>query len=312
MEQSILYRFFEGKTSLEEEIRIRQWMEASPQNQETLFKERRIYDAILLSATDEELLLVEKQKPVHRIIWILSRVAAILFLIISIGYVFNRQYSQQEALSYFSFYVPPGQKINMTLPDGTEVWLNSCTRIKYPQSFNRRKRHVILDGEAYFQVSHDKRKPFVVQTEKYSVEVLGTEFNVNSYAADKYFATTLFSGAVKIISNENQQENIELKPQDKAYLANGRLIIVQEDNPDCLAWKDNLIVFKQTSFAEIMKSFERYFDVKISINNEELKQHSFTGKFRQTDGLDYALKVLQKYIDFNYTKEKDSETIRIQ
>ena len=116
--------------------------------------------------------------------------------------------TEQTPIALQTITVPAGQRINITLADGTNVWLNARTTIQYPITFNEKERLVKLDGEAYFDVTKDKSKPFIVQTNNYNVEVLGTKFDVDSYSETEIFETTLMEGSVRISSLTDANEPI--------------------------------------------------------------------------------------------------------
>lgn len=160
-------------------------------------------------------------------------------------------------------------------------WLNARTTIQYPVSFNAKERLVKLDGEAYFDVAKDKDKPFIVQTNKYNVEVLGTKFDVDSYSETEIFETTLMEGSVKISSLTDAAENLLLTPHNKAYLYNGKLRIKPVDDYSPYRWREGLICFKNETFASIMKDFEKYYGINIYITNQQVQKYLYTGKFRQ-------------------------------
>ena len=126
--------------------------------------------------------------------------------------------TEQTPIALQTITVPAGQRINITLADGTNVWLNARTTIQYPITFNEKERLVKLDGEAYFDVTKDKSKPFIVQTNNYNVEVLGTKFDVDSYSETEIFETTLMEGSVRISSLTDANESLMLTPHNKAYL----------------------------------------------------------------------------------------------
>ena len=126
--------------------------------------------------------------------------------------------TEQTPITLQTITVPAGQRINITLADGTNVWLNARTTIQYPITFNEKERLVKLDGEAYFDVTKDKNKPFIVQTNNYNVEVLGTKFDVDSYSETEIFETTLMEGSVRISSLTDANESLMLTPNNKAYL----------------------------------------------------------------------------------------------
>ncbi len=208
--------------------------------------------------------------------------------------------------------VPAGQRINMTLTDGTNVWLNARTSLTYPVKFSKKNRQVILDGEAYFEVAKDKTKPFIVQTNKYNVEVLGTKFDVNAYSETGEFETTLMSGSVRVASTSDPAQKLTLKPNNKVYLQDGELHVSVVDDFNPYRWKEGLICFKNESFTSIMKDFEKYYGLTIQVRNKEVLKYVYTGKFRQTDGIDYALRVLQKDIKFSYQRDDENQIIYIE
>nr|WP_262711667.1 FecR family protein [Parabacteroides goldsteinii] len=208
--------------------------------------------------------------------------------------------------------VPAGQRINITLPDGTNVWLNARTTIQYPVTFNANERLVKLDGEAYFDVARNEKKPFIVQTDKYNVEVLGTQFDVESYSDTENFETALMEGSVRISSLTDTNESLTLTPNNKAYLHEGKLRVMPVDDHNPYRWREGLICFKNETFASIMKEFEKYYGINIHITNKQVQKYLYTGKFRQTDGVDYALRVLQKDIRFSYQRDDDKNIIYIK
>ena len=315
IDTNILYKFFEVATSFEEECRIRTWMEADPANRLMFFKARRTFDAACLSGT---LNPAENAKSksvfMNRRIWMnVLKVAAIILFTWTFTSLYYH-FSQKEAEIYAmqSIYVPAGQRINITLPDGTNVWLNARTRLDYPAVFGKDLRQVQLDGEAYFDVSKDKNRPFVVETDKCNIEVLGTEFNVDAYPDMDDFSVSLLEGSVKLLT-KNDTDTLLLKPSYKAFIGrDGRFQTEEIDDYNALRWKEGLICFKSASFQSIMKSLEKYFGVSIVVSNEQALKSNYSGKFRQTDGVDHALRVLQKDIRFTYQRDEDNQIIFIR
>ncbi len=309
LDHTILYRFFEGNASLEEEKRIRDWLEASPDHKQLFLKERKLYDAILLNRKIKQ---SKKMSPPRKFYVELLKVAAIIVLVWGGSYwYFQNRIPGPDKLCQ-TIYVPEGQHISLTLPDGTSVWLNAQTRLQYPVSFDKRKRRVILDGEAYFKVARNEEKPFIVQTSQYNVEVLGTEFNVEAYSGKKDFRTTLMSGQVKIASVHDQSVKLILKPSQMAYLHNGKLDTVYVSDFNAYRWREGLICFKNTSFDNMMSTFEKYYGLTVNIENEAVKKQFYSGKFRQRDGIDHILRVLQQTMNFTYEYNSLNDTITIQ
>ena len=241
------------------------------------------------------------------------KVAAVVALVLALGSAYQFVKGGKNVVPMQSIYVPAGQRVNITLSDGTNVWLNARTRMLYPAVFDGPVRQVTIDGEAYFDVKKDGKKPFVVETNKCNMEVLGTKFNVDSYSEKEDFEVALMEGSVKVVSRRKANEALVLKPDNKVSLQmDGTLKIAPVDDYDLYRWKEGLICFKNKSFLSIMKELEEYFGTQIKVENKNVLKHSFTGKFRQSDGLDYALRVLQKDIAFVYERDDEHQIIYIR
>jgi len=311
MDREKLYRFFEGKVTIEEGLEIKEWIETSAENKRIFLKEHKLFNAILLQ--DKRRIA---SKPQHNILktilkseWL--RVAAIVLITLSLNYIYRQYLGDSKELAMSIVSVPAGQRTNVTLPDGTNVWLNARTTIRYPEKFSTHNRTVELEGEGYFDVVKDERRPFIVKTDKYDIEVLGTKFDVEAYPDEEKFETTLMQGSVKLTSQAFPSHHVTLKPEHKASLKNGRLEVSKVVNYKPYRWKEGLISFKDESFLTIMKDLEKYYGFKIIINNQNLLKYSYTGSFRQTDGVDYALHVLQNDISFSYQKNNETQIISI-
>lgn len=313
MEKEILYRFFEGIASFEEEEQVRVWMEASQENERAFFKERKLFDALLLLGREKK--EVEEEAPSIRLGALtkeLLKIAGIVLLTLGGSYLYQQYRGYDDLSAMQTISVPAGQRVNITLPDGTNVWLNARTSIQYPLSFNKEKRQLRLNGEAYFEVTKDNKRPFVVQTDKFDVEVLGTKFNVEAYADKNEFETTLMQGSVKVSSLENPSQTFVLAPDEKLFSREGALYVVPVYDYSSYRWKEGLICFRNEPFQGIMKAFEKYYGISILVESKEVWKHSYTGKFRQTDGIDYALRILQKDIRFTYERDTEKQIIYVR
>lgn len=314
MDKNTLYKFFEGNATLKEEEAVRQWMDESSENQQTFLKERKLFDAMLLLGDEKTIKEGKKRFSVNlgSLRNELLKVAAVVAITLLGSYFYFQSMQEKELMAMQTISVPAGQRINITLTDGTNVWLNARTSLSYPVKFSKKNRQVVLDGEAYFDVAKDNNKPFIVQTEKYNVEVLGTKFDVDAYSEAGEFATTLMSGSVRVSSAANPEETLTLKPDNKVYLKDGKLHVTTVDDYNSYRWKEGLICFKNATFISIMKDFEKYYGLNIQVKNKEVRKFLYTGKFRQTDGIDYALRVLQKDIKFTYKRDDDNQIIYIE
>ncbi len=310
MERDLLYRYFNGDTTSDEEQRIMDWAEASPQNYREYLEERRLWCALMLHAERQP---AQRPALLRRLTaWRVNGAAACILLLIGVmGIFFAARPLLDERMQ--QVVVPAGQRVELQLSDGTKVWLNSKSRLEYPASFGWGSRKVSLSGEGYFEVTHDARKPFVVQTEGYDVRVLGTTFNVYAYDNDRTFETALLEGSVEISSRTDASQRIVLQPNEAAVMAaDGRLTRTRLTDMGRFRWTEGLICLNDVPFGELLERFSDYFDIRILLKNPKLYDVRCTGKFRQSDGIDYSLHVLQRFVNFRYTHDEERHTIEIR
>lgn len=314
MNKEILYSFFNGSTTIEDEIRIRQWMEFSEENKEAFFRERKLFDALQIIPDNQvEYTVSRPPKKIHSLyIKEILKIASVILITLGISTIQKDYQSSTTPVAMQTITVPAGQYIQLGLPDGTAVWLNARTTLRYPVNFNTTQRTVELDGEAYFEVAKKEDSPFVVSTEKHEIEVLGTKFNVESYKEKGNFITTLMEGKVRINSTEAPTASLVMNPDSKVVYENGKLIVHHVDDYTYYRWREGLICFTTASFSSIMNTFEKIYGIQINILNNQVSKYHYTGKFRQTDGVDYALRVLQRDISFKYIKDDDNQSITIK
>ena len=182
--------------------------------------------------------------------------------------------------------IPKGGEYQVVLADGTKVWLNSASRLIYPQSFMGKERRVVLSGEAFFDVTHDAERPFVVETSRMNVKVLGTRFNVNDYDDNEEVSTTLVNGSVEIVSGG--QQAFRLVPGEQAYGKENELEKREVNVRLYTSWIDGKFLFNNTELEEIAKQISRWYDVEIFFSNESVKKVRFTGaivKFKPLEDL---------------------------
>ena len=199
-------------------------------------------------------------------------------------------------------YVPHGQKMKLTLSDGTRVWLNSGSSFSFPSQFlNEGQRLVSLQGEAYFEVEKDENLPFIVKTDKMNIEVLGTEFNVSAYSDDSMIATTLVEGSVSLYEDNLKEERIILRPNQQGTFDKNtsNLVSTNVDVTLFTAWKNNKIVFKDLTMGQILKQIERAYDVEVKNDNETIILEKFTGEF-DNESVETIFKALSTSLSFTY------------
>ena len=312
MRRDILYKFFEGKASPKEQRLIGQWLDESEKNKEVLVRERMVFDAMIVSGGITDRQSVQSRKKRTRVVFMeLLRVAAVILVMFLVGgYIYVRK-MEEIRLANNIVTVPVGQRVNLQLPDGTSVWLNASSEIIYPAYFSGSTREIHLNGEAYFEVEHNASKPFIVHTETFDIKVLGTKFNVEAYKGMEGFTTALMEGSVEVTDRKNKDKSVRLYPAQKVAFRNGELCKSPIDNYDVYRWREGLICFKETRFADLMRQLEKNYGVRILINNEAVKEKVFSGKFRTTDGIDNALRLLQKEGHYTFEWDENKTTVCI-
>ncbi|BDD13087.1 iron dicitrate transporter FecR (plasmid) [Fulvitalea axinellae] len=207
-------------------------------------------------------------------------------------------YSQKKGKGFNTLEVPKGNRFNLTLPDGTEVNLNASSKIKYPVEFNGDKREVqLLYGEAYFDVSPNhlnQGKAFIVTTMSQSVRVLGTEFNIRSYPEEEEIKTTLTEGRITW-RNGNDLRNLVPNEQIQYSTNNNTFRINKDiDLSEVLAWKDDVLLYKNKPLTSITRDLERWHNVKFVFKDASKKDIRFTGRFKRDKNMTAILSVLEK------------------
>ena len=190
---------------------------------------------------------------------------------------------------YHTVIVPRGGEYNLTLADGTNVWLNSDSKLEFPNTFVGDERRVKLAGEAYFEVAKNKAKPFRVEVDRVEVVVLGTSFNIHAY--DEAVKTTLVEGAVKL---NVAGKAYSLSPGFEANVDQGGVKIVKSDVYEQIAWKDGRFVFREKRLEEVMSILSRWYDFEIFYQNAAVKDLHFTGNIPRHATINEVLKFLER------------------
>lgn len=185
-----------------------------------------------------------------------------------------------------TIHIPNGKQFQLTLPDGTDVWINTATTLTYPVAFIGSRREVELDGEAYFEVAKDEARPFEVVANGTSIMVTGTRFNVSAYASDKKVTTTLVEGGVTVRA---AGKRAELSPGDQVIVGRGGDIEKRREGVEqALAWKNGYFVFDDMDIESVMRSVARWYDIRVTIE-ANVSAKRFGGSFPITAGIDELL-----------------------
>ncbi|WP_421942599.1 FecR family protein [Pedobacter sp.] len=215
----------------------------------------------------------------------------------------NKLLNADKNIAYNTISTPKGGQYQVILPDGTKVWLNAASSLKYPEAFVGKQRLVLLTGEAYFEVAKNKSMPFRVQSQNQNVEVLGTHFNINSYLDDNTVKTTLLEGSVQV---SNLKFSKILKPGEQAISGIGEQSSIKiandVDTDDETAWKNGLFQFNDSELKVILNQLERWYDIKIDYSDVPAKRYN--GMVPRKSKLSEVLKMLEKTGNIKFELEE--------
>lgn len=254
-----------------------------------------------------------KRKRIYMLVIKSMKYAAVFILLVFSVYSFYFNfYSSQTPVTETSLYVPASQRIQLTLQDGTEVWLNAQTRLTYPTHFSEKERRVTVEGEAFFKVAKDDNKPFIVTSNDIDIRVLGTEFNIYSYPEESASRVSLIEGSLQIKLLDSGTEKVILKPNEEVCIQNNQMLISPIQDADYFLWRDGIYSFTDEKLGEIFKKLELYYDIEINVKKPSILEWKYTVKFRQRDGIDEILRLLQRIHKFSITRDEENNTITIE
>lgn len=239
---------------------------------------------------------------------LLLRYAAVACLLLVGTWFLSREYTLSTRETLFTeIQVPKGQRVNLTLADGTSVWLSPRTKIRIPNEFDRTHREVELDGEGYFEVTKDKKRPFIVKTGLFNIEVLGTKFNVFSYSERSRFETCLVEGSVCVYNRDRVEERIQLEPNEKVSWVDNRMVKSSSDFNNENYLRSGIFSFHAKPFGEILDYLSLWYDVKFKITGSLALSRTLSGKFRQSEEVENILIALQGVHHFNFRKITENQ-----
>lgn len=280
--------------------------------------DKKVALANLLKLIDEEKPETTRTIMNFNSIWV--KIAAVSLLIVGLSSllnVFRTKSIDTRDLAFNEIIVPLGEKAQIVLSDGSHVWINSDSKLRYPVQFGDSSREVTLEGEAFFDVVKKNGKTFVVNTHDVKVNVLGTAFNVRCYPGDKNTQTTVVRGAVKVEDVHGNKQSMIIKPNEMATLTEKApdakqvsqlpsFTVNKVDPNNLVSWKDQLLVFAGESFEDLTIKMERWYNVKIKIDNEELKSERYRGRFVHNETVYQVLEAIKITTPITFRVEKDT------
>ena len=350
---AIIDRYFKGLLTEKDQLEFDLWLNSEPENHillqeiETDFKnglrfpgdfyaDKQSRWKKILSSIDVPEKTIFSRKRIYRAV---AAVAIPLLLVgFGSGWYFQKKVQlSTDASAYTTIISPRGQRTQVVLPDNSKVWLNSNTTIKYPSNFNQKDRKVFIDGEAFFDVTHNESKPFIVNTSSFNIKVYGTTFNVSAYKGDNLIETTLVKGKISIsglnikgkkaeeiilLPNESfkyykneQMTDSESKKEMKHIASSGtnkttpvvaaqpnlpKAVVVQNVNVEpIIGWKEGKLYFDNETFESLSAKFELRYDVKIYFEDTRVGNLKYTGVFEK-ENINQALDALKLTTPFEY------------
>jgi ferric-dicitrate binding protein FerR (iron transport regulator) len=316
----LLADYWAGKLAPAARKAVEEWATASEENQAIFREAKKLAQALDLW---QEMKQYDVSKALNRVdnriqrstrrrregfytYW--QRIAAVLFLpllLASAGFYYYQQVRiERQPVVWQTVTVSNGLRSQLTLADGSRVWLNGGSQLTYPSSFCGRERQVTLVGEAYFKVAKNEKQPFYVQAGPMKVAVTGTTFNVSYYPDDRQTTVVLTSGKVSLLGQDRQQwiKLAEMKPGEMAVYNDYRheISIAQADTEKYTSWINGSLIFRDDLMTEVVKKLNRRYNVDIEIADREIAQYVYTATFRD-ETVERILYLLKKTSPISYT-----------
>jgi len=302
---ALIVKSFSGNISPEENESIKEWVNESTQNIRYYQELKDIWQVIHPAFSPDEIDvdkaerkvmgLIQERKLINSSIFILwQRVAAVLIIpvIMLAAYLSYNQSNRSSSIAYQEITSPFGTSSKVDLSDGSTVWLNSGSKLRYPVVFTSNERNVYLSGEAFFKVHSDKSHPFIVETKGLNVTATGTQFNVEAYASDSITAVTLVEGKVNV--KMVGDKNVHLNPNERIVFNSitNNYNLTETDGQHWGLWKDGILAFRDEPLNEVFKRIGRTFNVDIVIKDDNISHQLYRATF-QGESFDEILRLLK-------------------
>lgn len=298
IDENILLKYLDGTQTESEQAEVEEWLAASPENEkvlEQLYFTLQVTNRLhVMESVNPELSLIRfksriqkqnKKVSLYRTWSVMQKVAAVLFIPVLVlsAYLFVQVGEKQVRM--IEVRTNPGVVSKFELPDGTKVWLNAGSTLSYPENFWPERRLVQLTGQGYFEVTKNPDKPFIVQVDPtYSVEVLGTTFNISAYKDDEIIETTLVEGSVKlnIFAGNGKEVSQILKPNEKAeFFRTTNKLNIESVNADYdTAWRNGEMIFRNNSMGQVLRMLSRHYNVQFDVKDKDVLNSIITARFK--------------------------------
>lgn len=316
--QSIITAYLSGKTTVEERRELEDWVKQSSENNRYFQEMRNIWQVMNPPFNPSEIDVYAVEKNIMAniaatkrnitltllVYW--QRIAAILvipLLIISAYLYLNKDNNLYDTVEYQEVKSPHGTFSEVRLPDGTNVWLNGGSSLKYPLAFRKGERNVFLNGEGYFEVHSDKENPFIVKTDQITLRATGTAFNIEAYNSDSVTAVTMVNGKIDVAFGTSSP--VAMTPGERAsFNSLTRQCVINKTDPyKWYAWKDGLMIFRDDPLSYVFKRLGQTFNVNIDLKAPSLANAPYRATF-EYESLDEILRLLEMSAPLHFKQHK--------
>ena len=316
--QSIITAYLSNHATAEERRELEDWVKQSPENNRYFQEMRNIWQVmnppfnpseIDVYAAEKNILAniaATKRNITRTLLLYWQRIAAILVipLLILCTYLYlNKESDLYDTIEYQEVKSPHGTFSEVRLPDGTNVWLNGGSSLKYPLAFRKGERDVFLNGEGYFEVHSDKENPFIVKTDQITLRATGTAFNIEAYNTDSITAVTMVNGKIDVAFGNSSP--VAMVPGERASFNNQtkQCLIAKTDPYKWYAWKDGLMIFRDDPLSYVFKRLGLTFNVNIDLKDPSLANAPYRATF-EYESLDEILRLLEMSAPLHFKQNK--------
>lgn len=311
----VFFKCFRNQATQEELAEINKWLDEDPENLRMFDEIHTIYSLSSGSSlplnpdTEKAWMAVDKKVSIkkantkswhHRFNYVAAIAALLVFGLMAAqiihSYLRNDRFSRQLT----EIVTQPGQKTSVILPDGSTVWLNSASSLKYASNFNLNNREVEMTGEAFFEIRKDRSKKFRVTSGSLDIEVHGTSFNIKNYPEENTQSITVAEGVVGLVSQKRELSRLQKGGHVIFHKISGELTVAEE-NPDLItAWKNNELIFRDTPVENVVKALESWYGITITIDRKMIGEHNYTFKVK-TESFREVLDMMKLMTPLRYT-----------
>ncbi len=296
----LIAKYYSDECNQKETEELLQWLNKSQENKELFYEVKKDLELLNLNKSMNKVNVDSAwDKVKNRILndeqsanipekammqWNFNRVlkyAAMIIIILGIGITFSKLYNSNPLIEEYTDNTEQGKEI--ILPDGTKVFLNSNSYIAYPKQFAENERRVGLKGEAFFDVTKNTGKPFIIESNNAEIKVLGTSFNVNAKLPHNEIHVYVRTGLVQLSRKSNQEDKVLINPGDLGKLTTNKIEMVKNEDPNILSWRTKEIIFKESKISEVISVLNKTYNTNIQCDDEDILDLRYTSTFRNQE-----------------------------